>query len=886
MEGKIVIIDGNSLINRAYYAMQKPMITKTGFYTQAIFGFINMLNKILKEYTPDYAVVAWDRKTPTFRHEAYPEYKAGRKKMPVELAMEIPKMKEILEAMSITNLELDRYEADDIIGTVSLTAEKAGLNVLVITGDRDALQLASEKTHVLITKKGISSFELYDDKKMLERYGLTSEQFIDLKGLMGDKSDNIPGIPGVGEKTGIKLLKQFGSMDNLLAHTEEIQGKNLREKVESNAQTAVMSRRLAVINRNVPMEIDLESYRLKEPDQDRLIDLYQEMEFNRFLAAMGKDERRREPAEAFDLSSYKVNRINSPEEVDRLQKIPEDAEVGLKVFTNGDHVHRPSLEGIFLLWGNQGFIITEEKVQEEAVRIMEKKAFHYAGHDLVGDFYALVCNGLERADASWDTQVAQYVLDPGRSDYDITALAREYLHMEIPSEKEFRENGAQMDLLKDQEQEMADFALAQCAAVCILAKQQEKVLKERECWKLYKEVELPLVEVLAFMEKDGVDVDPKVLQEIGDILSARITELESDIYEMAGETFNINSPVQLGNILFEKLKLPAGKKTKRGYSTSADILEKIKDRHPIVNAVLEYRTDTKLKSTYVDGLKPLIGSDGRIHAHFQQTVAATGRLSCTEPNLQNIPVRQELGRKLRKAFTAGHDAVLVGADYSQIELRVLAHLSGDENLIQAFKSGEDIHRITAARVFGLDYDDVTPLDRSRAKAVNFGVIYGMSGFGLSEELHITRKDAEKYIADYFKKHPKVREYMDGQLEFCREHRYTRTILGRRRYINEIKAKNYMQRQLGERLAMNSPIQGSAADIIKVAMVRVFRALREKNLESRLILQIHDELIIRTKKEERETVKLLLKNSMESAMDLKVDLAVDMNEADSWYGLKG
>ncbi|MGI6210992.1 MAG: DNA polymerase I [Anaerovoracaceae bacterium] len=882
MEGRIVVIDGNSLINRAYYAMQRPMITKKGFYTQAIFGFINMLNKILREYEPEYMVVCWDRKTPTFRHEAYDEYKAGRRKMPPELAMEIPKMKEILSAMNIDCEELDRYEADDLIGTISRVAEERGLSPLIITGDRDALQLASEKTSVLITKKGISEFELYDDQKMKERYELTPEQFIDLKGLMGDKSDNIPGIPGVGEKTGIKLLKQFGSLENVVTQSDQIKNAKLRQKVKDNAQTALMSKKLATIDRNAPIDVDLDACRLDEPDEGRLIELYKELEFNKFLSQMEVSGNSAKETEALPEFERKV--LAGEEDLAVLRSEEAGSPVVIRVFSDNNHVEKPVIDGVSLLVGGTCYFIPSALI-EPLVDILNEKNFRFQGHNLIRDYYALISFGLRQADTLFDTQIVQYVLDSARSNYDLNALALEYLHAELRSEKEFREESAQVSLLSDPNEEMEQYGYEWCTAVLgVKAKQKERI-REAGQDRLLQEVEFPLVEVLAFMEYEGIDVDPDVLEKTGSELSEKISSLEQEIYDRAGEEFNINSPIQLGQILFEKMGLPAGKKTKRGYSTSADVLEKIRGKDPIVGDVLEYRTYTKLKSTYIEGLRPLIGPDGRIHAHFQQTVAATGRLSCTEPNLQNIPVRQELGRKLRKAFNAGEGNTLISADYSQIELRILAHLSGDENLIRAFNNKEDIHRTTASRVFDIPYEDVTPLDRSRAKAVNFGVIYGMSGFGLSEELGITRKEAERYIQDYFVKHPKVKAYMDGQLAFCREHLYTETILGRRRYINEIKAKNYMQRQLGERLAMNSPIQGSAADIIKIAMIRMFRALRENGLQSRLILQIHDELIVRTREDEREQVKALLRESMEQAMELKVELTADVNEAYSWYDLK-
>ncbi len=884
MEDRIVIIDGNSLINRAYYAMQRPMITADGVYTRGIFGFLNMLWKILDEYEPGYAAVAWDRKTPTFRHKSYDAYKAGRKSMPAELAMELPYMKRILSAMDIKNLEIDGFEADDILGTISKEAEEEGLFPLIITGDRDALQLASDKTKVMITKKGISEFDLYDDKKMMEEYGLTPRQFIDLKGLMGDSSDNIPGIPGVGKVTGLKLMKQFGSIDNLLAHTEEIKGAKLREKVEDNVQQAVMSRRLAEIVRNVPLDVDIKKdLKLGEPDIPQLTELFQELELKTFLKRLA--DRGMLETEGRPERTYETHMITSEEQLSAVSSLEDGSEVWVMVIGNDDHVRMPADTMIALMAENQYFCV-DASLEEKLVEILNGKNFRFCGHDLIRSYYPLMMRGLKNFSTSYDTAVAQYVLDPSRKDYFLSALALEFLQVTLPDGKELLKKQKQITMFQEGvDEDWAEYGRSALDAARSLRDVQEPKLDEEKERTLAEEIEFPLIRVLAQMEVTGIRTDAEVLNEIGESLEGKIDELESAIYTLAGEEFNINSPQQLGEVLFEKLNLPAGKKTKRGYSTNADVLKKLEKDYPIVSLVLEYRTLTKLRSTYVEGLTPLIGSDGRIRAHFQQTVAATGRLSCTEPNLQNIPVRTDIGRQLRRAFVADEGGLLVGADYSQIELRILAHLSGDENLIRAFNEGEDIHRTTAARVFNKEYDEVTSLDRSRAKAVNFGVIYGMSSFGLSEEIHVSRKEAEKYIQDYFSKHPKVKVFMDACVEQCREKGYSETLFGRRRYIREIKSRNYMSRQLGERLAMNSPIQGTAADIIKIAMIRVEKELRERNMKSRLILQIHDELIIQTSPDEQSEVEELLQRNMESAASLKVALLCDRNEGTSWYELK-
>ena len=887
MAKRIIIIDGNSLLNRAYYAMQRPMITRDGVYTQGIFGFMNMINKIMEDYGPDYMAVAWDMKAPTFRHKEYDAYKAGRRKMPPELAMEFPIVKEIMDAMHIANLEIEGFEADDIIGTLSRIAEEEGLSPLIITGDKDALQLTSDTTKVLITRKGISEFDLYDRSKMIERYELTPEQFIDLKGLMGDSSDNIPGIPGVGEKTGIKLLKQFGSIEALVAGTDQIKAAKLRQKVEENIQLAIMSKRLATINRYVPLEMDLASFRVQEPNYEALVGIYTRLEFNSFLKRLKHDGVEIDSAsDALDMGAYSVAIIDTAEGLDALRELPDGETITIKVFGSDDHVAGARIDGIAMLRGNTcWYLVENESTRAPITELMNEKHFRLQGHDLAADYYMLLAEGIRSFTTAFDSQVAAYVLDPARSSYDIKVMALDMLRHEIPSQKEFLEDAGQTTLFGTDHSTYANYGLHWCVVSDALRARQEKQLVQAESDFVCREIEFPLIRVLADMEHVGIRVDGSMLEEIGRKLTANIDQIQQDIYELAGETFNINSPTQLGPILFEKLGLPAGKKTKRGYSTSADVLKKIADKHPIIDRILEYRTITKLYSTYVEGLRPLIDQDGRIHAHFQQTVAATGRLSCTEPNLQNIPVRTEEGRELRKAFASDEGAILIGADYSQIELRILAHLSGDENLIEAFNHGDDIHRMTASRVFGLPYDQVTSLDRSKAKAVNFGVIYGMSSFGLSENLHITRKEADSYIRDYFSKHPAVKAYMDGQIAFAREHGFTTTVFGRRRYINEIKASNFMTRQLGERLAMNSPIQGTAADIIKIAMNKVYYELEERGMRSRLILQIHDELIINAVPEELEQVKELLIRNMESAADLAVKLTCDMNQGTTWYELK-
>lgn len=887
MEKRIVIIDGNSLINRAYYAMQRPMITKEGLYTQGVYGFLNMLNKIKNDYEPGYITITFDLKAPTFRHKEYAEYKAGRKKMPPELAMQIPLLKDVLRAMNIKLLEMEGFEADDIIGTVAREAEEQGLEPLIITGDKDELQLATDKTKVIITKRGISEFEIYDKDAMIEKYGFTPQQFIDYKGLMGDASDNIPGLPGVGEKTAQKLILEFENVENLIENVDNIKAEKLRNKIKDNIQLAVMSKRLATINVNVPIDIDFGEFLMEEPDYDKLIELYKKLEFNSFLKKLDRGEVQTETVkESISTDDIKKKIIRT---VDDLNKLELTDEIVLKVL--GDHNHRdePLIYGISIMSTNKEYHYIhcgEPGVLEKAVELLNNKAPGIIGHELNHDYYMLMTKGLAVCNTVFDSAIGQYTLESNRSNYDIKTLAFEYFHQSLDSEKDFFADNGQVDLFDDAAEKYSEYGLQWCNVSMNLRPILEGEIKSKDLEDIFYKVELPLVEVMASMEHHGFSVNKQELLNQGEEIKGQIDTITKQIYELAGESFNINSPQQLGIVLFEKMGLTAGKKTKRGYSTSAETLERIKEEHEIIPLILEYRTLTKLNGTYIEGLLPLIDQKEKIHAHFNQTVTTTGRISCTEPNLQNIPIRQEYGRRIRRAFVPPkEDCILVGADYSQIELRVLAHMADDPQLIEAFKRGDDIHRATAANVMSIPENEITIEQRSRAKAINFGVIYGMSSFGLSSELHITRKEADEYIHAYFAKHKKVKDFMDEQVRFCKEEGYVVTILGRRRLINEITASNYMVRQVGERLAMNSPIQGSAADIIKLAMIKVYHAIKEKNLKSKLILQVHDELIIETYKDEQEVVEKLLIENMESALELKTPLVVDLNSGENWYDLK-
>ena len=881
---RIAIIDGYSLIFRAFYAMQRPMITSEGIYTQGIYGFLNMLNKIQEDFSPEYMAVAFDLKEPTFRHKEYEGYKAGRKPTPPELLMEIPLLKDILRAMNIKILEVPGYEADDIIGTVSRIAEEEGYEPIIFTGDKDALQLTSDITKVVFTKKGVTDFDLYDREKMQERYGLTPSQFIDLKGIMGDSSDNIPGIPGIGEKGGIELLNQFGSLEEVLERSEEIKKPAMRKKVEENADLARLSKRLATIIRDVPLECGLEDMILTEPDYPELTAIYKKLEFKSFLKKLGSkavsaDKPEFSP-EDLEFKGEKVVILDSKDLYKLYDLKGKDAY--FRMTGDFSHVNGVSTEGIFFMAENAYYVDFRLVPMDDFRDTVKDIGMKLYGHDLKDHLYGLMAWNIGLKDISFDTSIAEYCIDVTKKDYSFRTVCIDRLGVD-PSELMDRSSD-QLTMFGEMRANIDDYIKE--AMLCkALRKQQEEELKANGLERVFYECELPLVEVLAAMESTGILCDRAYLDEFGKSLDTEIAALEKDIFELAGEEFNIKSTQQLGDILFEKLKLPHGKKTKKGYSTSAEVLEKVKDDHPIVPKVLEYRNLTKLASTYIEGMKPLIAEDGRIHCHFQQTVTQTGRISCTEPNLQNIPVRQELGRKIRKAFHAADGKILVGADYSQIELRVLAHLSGDEALIEAFNNNEDIHRMTAARVLGIPLEEVKPIDRSRAKAVNFGVIYGMSSFGLSEEINVTRKKAEAYIKEYFNKHPGVKAYMDAQIALVKEKGCSETILGRKRRINEISASNFMVRQLGERLAMNTPIQGSAADIIKIAMNKVYRELKEKHHDSKLVLQVHDELIIEADMKELDDIRELLVRNMQEAMEMKVKLLVDLNTAENWYDLK-
>jgi len=906
MQKRLIIIDGNSLLNRAYYAMQRPMMTKEGLYTHGVYGFLNMLTKIQNDYEHDYIVVSFDRKAPTFRHTEYAEYKAGRKKMSPELAMQIPLLKDLLLAMNVKILEIDGFEADDIIGTVAKKGESEGLIPLIITGDKDALQLATDITKILITKKGTTDFDIYDKNAVIEKYGFEPQKLIDFKGLMGDQSDNIPGVPGVGEKTAQKLMIEYGSLEALIEASSTIKNEKLREKIEENQMIALMSKRLAEINVNVPISINFDELKAVEPDYNKLIEIYVKLEFNSFLKKLHITDKILKPenstAKKHENVIDKRAVIKTKEDLAELAKdIEISKSLTLKVFTDNNHKDIPEIFGIGLVVGPSCYYMNcgangelcfsttngATKLTQGFFDILAEKLPKVNGHNLIIDYYALFANGFTgEFNTEFDTEIAQYLLDSSKSNYDLKTLMLEHFNENLEDENTILDSNAQLDLFADTSKNYLEYTEIWCNAVNSLKSVLQSRIDGTDIEKVFYEVELPLIEVMANMETHGFKADKQILKDIGNEITSEINELSSKIIESAGVEFNINSPQQLGNVLFERLNLPTGKKIKSGYSTNAEVLEKLADKHPIIPMILRYRTLAKLRNTYIDGMIPLFHVDGKIHAHFRQTAAATGRLSCAEPNLQNIPVRQEEGRKIRKAFVPTSDEhVLVGADYSQIELRVLAHMSGDPGLISAFNSDDDIHKLTAAKVFGIPENEVTQRQRNSAKAVNFGVIYGMSSFGLSSELHIDVKDAKKYIAEYFKKYVAVKRFLDEQVVFGKKNGYVKTLMNRRRMIPELYSSNFMMRQFGERLAMNSPIQGSAADIIKIAMVNVYRALRVGNFKSKLIVQVHDELIVETARDELDAVKSLLVQNMENAMNLDVKLSVGISDGQSWYELK-
>ena len=882
MEKRLIIIDGNSIINRAFYALP-DMSNSEGLKTNAIFGFVRMMFKIIEDYQPTHMSVAFDKKAPTFRHKQYADYKAGRKKMPDELAQQLQPLKDLLDKFNINRLELEGYEADDLIGTVARLGEENDFKVYIVTGDKDAIQLASHKTTTLITKKGVGEVEEYNYDSVLERYEMTPTQFIDLKGLMGDKSDNIPGVPGVGEKTGIKLLKQYSTIENLIEHTDELKG-SIKKKIEENKDLALMSKELATIITNVPIEVKLEELAYGDYNKDDVVEKFKEFGFTSLITKLLDIEGGETTIkEEIDL---KIEHLDNVE--DFIKKAEENKKVIIDVIGKEGNILDKRVLYVFLsLDGNEIYYVNEDELQQIKT-LLSNPEIKKHGYDLKEDYILLKPYEIELNSMDFDITIAEYLIDSKSStSYECSAIAMKYLTRKIKSKEDLLGKGAKAKKFDEIEfDELSAYIGDILNTVNGVYPKMEENLKETEMDGLFYHVEMPLVEVLGSMEYIGMKVDKDQLNELKEKFTTIINELENEIFELAGEPFNINSPKQLGVVLFEKLGLPVIKKTKTGYSTNAEVLEKLRDKHEIIEKITEYRQIVKLNSTYVEGLLKIINpKTGRIHSSFNQTITTTGRISSTEPNMQNIPVKTEMGRDIRKVFVADDNCKLVDADYSQVELRVLAHMSGDENMIDAFKHGEDIHSKTASQIFDVDIKDVTSKQRIEAKAINFGIIYGKTDFGLSQDLNIPVATAKAYIDSYFNKYPKIKEFMDEAVESATETGYATTILNRRRYIPEIKASNFIVRNQGKRFAMNAPIQGSAADIIKVAMVNVYNKLKENNMKSRLILQVHDELIVEAVDEELEMAEKIVREEMENAQSMDVKLDVDLNTGDSWYETK-
>ena len=898
MQERLIIIDGNSLINRAFYALP-PLTTKEGNHTNAIYGFVTMLLKVMEDYKPDYIGVAFDKKAPTFRHKEFTEYKAGRKKMPPELAEQMEPLKEVLDAFNIYRIELEGFEADDLIGTLAKHCEEKGFESLIVTGDKDALQLTSDCTKVLFTKKGISQLEIYDDKKVMEEYEVTPTQFIDLKGLMGDKSDNIPGVPGVGEKTAIKLLKQFETIENLIQNTEEITATKLREKIEVNREQAMLSKRLATIITNVPVDINLDDLKKREADHEKLMELFRSYEFNSLIPRIKKtiEQSTDENENTYKLENNTNQNIVQIKDIvslkTMLDEVKKQGQIVLKTITEEQNIVTDKI--VSLAVTTKGEVLyyidfkdfSEDDLIYNLKQVLEDDSIKKIGHDFKKEIVHFYPYNINISNLHFDTMIGEYLIDAARSSYSLKDLAIGYLGEEIVDEEKIMGKGKnQISLWEAPGEELKQLLCSYVRVVANISNTIKEKLENLGLEKLYYEVELPLVEVLAFMEFQGIKVDRNMLLDLEIEFKEKIDQLTREIYTLADVEFNINSPKQLGEILFEKLGLPPIKKTKTGYSTNADVLEKLHDQHDIIPKISEYRQVTKLKTTYVDGLLNIINPvTKRIHSSFNQTVTTTGRISSTEPNLQNIPVRLEMGRRLRKVFISDDGYKFIDADYSQIELRVLAHIANDENLIDTFIKNQDIHTRTASEIFEVPMEEVTPLMRGDAKAVNFGIVYGISDFGLSQNLNIPVNKAKKYIESYLDKYPSVRKYMKDIVEEGKEKGYVVTLLHRRRYLPELKSSNFNIRSFGERIAMNTPIQGSAADIIKIAMVTVYKRLKEGNYKAKLILQVHDELIIECPENEVETVTKILQESMENAIKMTVPLKVDLSYANNWYDAK-
>ena len=871
MAEKIVLIDGHSILNRAFYGV--PDLTNAdGLHTNAIYGFLNIMFKILDQEKPEYLTVAFDVHAPTFRHEMYAEYKGTRKPMAEELREQVPVMKDVLKAMGVRVIEQAGLEADDLLGTIAKRCEKMGMDVSVISGDRDLLQLATQKIKIRIpkTRQGRTEVEDYLESDVLARYQVTPTEFIDLKALMGDASDNIPGVPSIGEKTATKIITEYHSIENAYEHADEIKPPRASKALKEHWDLAVLSKTLATINVDADFPYQVEEAKISEFYTPEAYAYFQKLQFKNLISRFEISAPSNKVEDGFVMIDKQPDAKNVFEEASKA------ACVGVSVYKNTKDVlplfaGQAGMDGIGICYEESHTYCIEAKgdITADWIRKQVEKLSECTERLVLFDVKKAMGELKELSKVHcFDATVAAYLLNPLKSDYTYEDVARE-----------------QLDLIMEEKVEDYIKVCYEAYSAWKSAPILEEKLRTADMWKLFTEIEMPLVFTLYDMEQNGVKIAADALKQYGKQLGERIKELEQEIYQSSGEEFNINSPKQLGIILFEKMGLPGGRKTKTGYSTAADVLEKLAPDHPIVAQILEYRQLAKLKSTYADGLAAFISDDGRIHGKFNQTITATGRISSTEPNLQNIPVRMELGRLIRKVFIPEDDYVFVDADYSQIELRVLAHCSEDEMLIEAYHQEKDIHRITASQVFHIPFDEVTPLQRRNAKAVNFGIVYGISSFGLSQDLSITRKEAAAYIEQYFKTYPGIKVFLDQTVESAKNLGYVTTLFGRRRPVPELKSSNFMQRSFGERVAMNSPIQGTAADIMKKAMIGVNERLKTQKMKSKLVLQVHDELLIEAYKPEVDVVKSILKEEMEQAASLKVPLEIDMHTGNNWYEAK-
>ena len=897
--GKLVLVDGNSILNRAFYGIMgsKMLTTKDGTPTNAVYGFLAILFKIIDDIKPEFLVVAFDKKGPTKRHKMYDGYKANRKGMPDELACQMPIIKDVLRAMNIDIIEKEGYEGDDILGTLSVFGERQGLEVTILSGDRDTFQLATDKVTIRIprTKMGKTEEEDFNREKVKEVYGIEPKQLIEVKGLQGDTSDNIPGVPGIGEKTALKLIQEYSSIENLYSEIEkgqapDVKGKT-RERIIENKDLAILSKELGTIDVNSPIEENLEEFKLEEWNNEEVLKLFKELNFNRYIERFhlteGISEEPEEQEEKFEIKEISIEELKSKINQELFYKFSTIEE------NKDEYIIKNKIDKIYAYFKDENTVYFSNILGKENIlkEIFEDGNIKKYGYKTSTDYLLLKQLGITTKGIVYDAEIAVYDLDPSNMKYKMEDVAYQYLDFSI--EEYIKGLGIkkeeQINLFEENSKSNEYENTLNALNAYLIQKLYEKTIKEIKNLNemdLFNNIEMPLVEVLAEMQYEGIKIEKDKLESFGVELKQNIDELTKEIYDLSGQEFNINSTKQLGEILFEKLKLPVVKKTKTGYSTDVDVLEKLKSEHPIIEKILEYRSLTKLNSTYVEGLKPYINKvTGRIHSYFHQTITATGRISSTEPNLQNIPTRIELGKRLRKAFVPKEGYVFIDADYSQIELRVLAHISQDENMINAFKHDEDIHKQAASNVFNVPIEEVTKEQRSHAKAVNFGIVYGISDFGLGEQIGVSRKKAKDYINQYLEKYSGIKKFMDDIVEKAKEQGYVETLFNRRRYIPELKSKNFNIRQFGSRAAMNTPIQGTAADIMKIAMINVYKKLKEEKLESKLILQIHDELLIEAKEDEKERVKNILQSCMENAIKLDVPLKAEVSEAYNWYELK-